>query len=95
MPIGYPLPPIPLGTRYGRLTVTGHVGTDDHNHARVAVSCACGTTRVVLAGNLRTGATSSCGCRRQFVARASMTELHAKRRFAATSARHTHTPELS
>jgi hypothetical protein len=86
MPVGYPLPPIPLGTRYGRLVVTGHVGTNDHGHPRVTASCDCGQARVVLAGNLRHGGTRSCGCVRKAVARASMTKLHTKRRFAANSA---------
>jgi hypothetical protein len=92
VPVGFPEPLIPLGMRYGRLTVTGHAGTNDHGHHRVAVRCDCGNTRVVLAGNLRHHKTASCGCIRRTVARAAMTALHQSRRCAAKSAHHTPSP---
>jgi len=83
MPVGHPEPPLAPGTRFGRLTVTGHHPANVHGHQRVSVRCDCGASRVVLAGNLRHGKTRSCGCIRVAVARTAMNLIHHKRRRVA------------
>jgi hypothetical protein len=75
VPAGYP-DPLPLGGRYGRLIICAYAGVDDHGHRLVSCKCDCGQTRVALAGNLRTGATSSCGCIRRALARDMMLAKH-------------------
>jgi hypothetical protein len=65
------------GMRFGRLVVIGH----DHAkrcgkrgyHQYWAVRCDCGTERVVGGYNLKSGRTTSCGCRLREVAAARLT----------------------
>jgi len=51
---------VAAGDRFGRWTVeSGEIG------GRVQCRCACGTVRSVNAGNLKSGASKSCGCLRK------------------------------
>lgn len=52
------------GQTFGRLTVVHHVGKtqDRQQNARWLCLCSCGHHVVTLAGNLKNGSTSSCGC---------------------------------
>lgn len=50
-----------VGSRYGRLTVTGEASPRGRNLV-VPVSCECGLAREVLKSNLVTGKSQSCGC---------------------------------
>lgn len=51
-----------IGERYGRLTVRKFHSRRGHKKLFVCV-CDCGTERVVYDSNLRSGHTTSCGCR--------------------------------
>lgn len=51
-----------LNRRFGKLTVVSE--TDRSMKRTVVVRCDCGTTKSVLASNLRSGKTASCGCNR-------------------------------
>lgn len=51
-----------VGTRVGRLVVTGQVGMNRRRLLVVSVACDCGRSKEVLATNLRAGHTRSCGC---------------------------------
>jgi hypothetical protein len=50
-----------LGQRFGRLTVTSHVGVRHGKH-HWACTCDCGGSATVPTGALRSGNTRSCGC---------------------------------
>jgi len=52
-------PPIPAGTRFGKLTVLSY-HTSHRSHCECA--CDCGKIKTVLAQSLKNGATKSCGC---------------------------------
>ena len=55
-----------IGQKFGRLTVVEKTGKDRHGNAQYTVLCSCGGSRdLVLAHNLRSGRTSSCGCARR------------------------------
>lgn len=49
------------GLKFGRLTVVSRAGTQGHNPVWNVI-CECGTRRVVQAGHLKNGTTTSCGC---------------------------------
>lgn len=53
---------VQIGNRYGRLVVISFEGRDISHHKRFKCACDCGGEKIVLAGNLKTGATKSCGC---------------------------------
>ena len=54
---------LPVGAKYGRLTVVENLGTDHTKHNRVMVECDCGSARkTVYASRIKSGATRSCGC---------------------------------
>jgi hypothetical protein len=57
-------PPVDLsGQRFGRLVVVGEPSLQgDGRHALWPCRCDCGGSKVVESGNLRRGATRSCGC---------------------------------
>lgn len=58
------------GQRFGRLIVVSRVENDKSGRARWLCKCDCGGQIVVSNGNLRTGASCSCGClRREHTAR--------------------------
>ncbi len=48
--------------KFGRLRVIGPAGTDHRGEWKWRCKCQCGNIVVVLGGNLRSGATTSCGC---------------------------------
>ncbi len=50
------------GERYGRFVVVGRSGSTNSGHALWLCRCDCGQERTVLASNLRSGRTVSCGC---------------------------------
>ena len=52
------------GQKFGRLTVVSMAGVNSFNQAKCLVECECGNSKVVLANNLRTGHSLSCGCSR-------------------------------
>lgn len=57
---------MPVGSSFGRLVTTAppvlRARSDGRNRSWVTVRCTCGTTKDVLAGNLLSGRTHSCGC---------------------------------
>lgn len=52
------------GRTYGRLTVIAPEGIDSNGSVLWRCECACGNTCMVPAGDLTSGSTVSCGCRR-------------------------------
>jgi len=73
-----PLRIIPIGTRYGRLTVVGAPfkpeGARDYF---VACACDCGERKAVRPSDLRSGDTRSCGClRKETAGRMNLTHGH-------------------
>lgn len=49
------------GKKFGRLLVIEYAGKR-HRQMLWECLCECGTTKIVLAGNLRSGSVGSCGC---------------------------------
>lgn len=59
--------PVPVGTRFGALTITGEVDAVHRFYGGgtvrlMVVRCDCGNERQVRLMNLRSGNTLSCGC---------------------------------
>lgn len=52
------------GRKFGRLRAREYLGNDKSGHARWRCTCACGNEVVVIATNLKTGNSKSCGCRK-------------------------------
>ena len=53
------------GQTFGQLVVKERAGTDKHRSALWRCQCSCGKEdHIVSASNLRSGATKSCGCKR-------------------------------
>ncbi len=61
------------GERFGRLVVLAREPNTPLGHAVWECRCDCGSRTVVLAGDLRSGATKSCGCLRSEIVRAKNT----------------------
>ena len=58
------------GDKYGRLTVISHVGKDHRKKHLWLCLCDCGNKKVVVADNLSSGKSNSCGClKAEFLAR--------------------------
>lgn len=51
-----------IGKRFGRLVVVEYRGSNAFQQSQYLCKCDCGKEKVVLAGNLTKGATTSCGC---------------------------------
>jgi hypothetical protein len=73
---------VPVGTRFDRVVTTGDVilrpRSDGRRRAYVPIRCDCGTERVVVAGNLLSGNTKSCGClHRERASQANLIHGHA------------------
>jgi hypothetical protein len=51
-----------VGQRFGKLTV---IARGENDKSRFICKCNCGTTTLVVGGNLRSGNTKSCGCLRK------------------------------
>jgi hypothetical protein len=80
-------PAVTPGDRFGRLLVAEHAGSRSGKR-RYLCHCDCGGIKTVTAGNLRSGNTTSCGCRhREEVAargRESAKHGHAAGKLSAT-----------
>jgi len=51
------------GRKFGFLDVIAYAGTDRHGRRKWRVQCEqCGRTKIVLAANLLSGQSKSCGC---------------------------------
>jgi hypothetical protein len=51
------------GRKFGALCVIAYAGTDRHGRRKWRVQCEqCGRTKIVLAANLLSGRSKSCGC---------------------------------
>lgn len=61
------------GRVFGRLTAQQRVGSSASGQALWRCLCACSKICIVAATNLKSGNTTSCGCRRREVARAAAT----------------------
>jgi len=53
---------IKSGEQFGRLTVIGMVGRNKWSMALFKCRCSCGNETIVIASNLNSGTTQSCGC---------------------------------
>ena len=51
-----------VGKRFGRLVVTGFVGTSGRDRYRAVCKCSCGNTKDIYVYSLLRGYTTSCGC---------------------------------
>jgi hypothetical protein len=56
------MPPIQVGTVFGRLTVIAEVERAPWGHRRWLSECECGNKSIATQPNLRSGKTLSCGC---------------------------------
>jgi hypothetical protein len=56
------LTPVPLGQKFGRLTVIGRTESTPSGKTRWKCRCDCGKITQSYASNLRCGRTKSCGC---------------------------------
>ena len=70
----------PSGTRYGRWMVIRDSGIKSLNNGSIyECQCDCGTIKSVLAKTLKNGTSTSCGCRKNEVAKvAHLTHQHQK-----------------
>jgi hypothetical protein len=72
------------GQTFSRLTVLAMSGRDRRGNALYRVLCTCGTEKVVLSSNLKSGASRSCGClRRELTGARFTTHARAQRKVAA------------
>jgi len=55
-------PSVSAGERYGRLIVVAEHGRTTAGKRTYACLCDCGTERIVIGNNLKTGTSTSCGC---------------------------------
>lgn len=55
------------GKRYGRLTVVKRVYKDEKKNSYWLCKCDCGNETIVIAANLKSGQSKSCGCLRKEV----------------------------
>lgn len=51
------------GLRFGRLAVVSYSHSDDRHRSFWLCKCDCGRNAIVMVSSLRTGNTTSCGCR--------------------------------
>lgn len=58
------------GLRYARLMGVYFSHTDRHGHCHWTFACDCGSMIVAHGGNVRSGATTSCGCRHREISAA-------------------------
>lgn len=58
------------GLRYARLLGVDFSHTDRHGHCHWLFACDCGTMIVAHGGNVRSGGTTSCGCRHREISAA-------------------------
>ena len=79
--------------RYGRLIVLGHKGKDQRNKHLWLCRCDCGNEKVVVADNLSSGKSKSCGCLRlEFLAKkGNQYGLYEDRELALLKIQYSHT----
>lgn len=53
-----------IGRRFGKLEVTELLPSDKNGQRRWLCRCDCGNTHVATTGNLKSGHTTNCGCRK-------------------------------
>lgn len=69
-----------IGTRYGRLVVTGRAPRNRHGGTMWLCQCDCGKEKAVAVTSLRKGLTTSCGCyHREAVGRMQRSDLIGQR----------------
>jgi hypothetical protein len=51
-----------IGKKYNRWTVLKYEGTNHLNKSQFLCRCDCGTEKIIVLGNLKTGQSKSCGC---------------------------------
>lgn len=61
---GKPLIELPIGKKFGRLTLLGRSNRRDPKTLWVSMRCDCSTVKDVNWGNVRNGSTKSCGCQK-------------------------------
>jgi hypothetical protein len=71
------------GCIFGALCVMAYAGTDRHGRRKWRVQCECGRSKTVLAANLLSGRSKSCGCIAYQKASARMTLLMLVERISA------------
>ena len=62
------------GQRYGRLVALSYEDHDRSGHALWRFACDCGSEVIAIGKNVRTGATSSCGCLHREISAARLLE---------------------
>ena len=67
-----------IGSKFGMLTVVSEVDRDKNSLRRYACKCDCGGSSIVLAGNLKKGNSTSCGCKRRDSSSKRMKTLNAR-----------------
>lgn len=55
------------GQKFGMMTVLELAGYTKHRLSKWKCICDCGTEKIVIGGNLKTGTTTSCGCHKALV----------------------------
>jgi hypothetical protein len=65
-----------IGQRFGKLVVTALLDERKHGQKVYACTCDCGRESFALAGNLRKGNSTSCGCSRKKTCSIRMTSLN-------------------
>jgi len=60
---------IPVGEKFGRLTVLGRVKRENKKNVEVECQCECGTIKIIRLCHLKGGNIKSCGCYMKEVAR--------------------------
>lgn len=69
------------GKRFGRLVIIGISSIGNYGHQYVNARCDCGVEKKVQIGNLTSGRTVSCGCRRREAKGRTVTHGHTRGRF--------------
>ena len=77
------------GKKFGDLRVIAYAGTDRHHRRTWRVYCerCCNDAKIVLAANLLSGRTKTCGCIARRKAHLRMKTLMLAEKFAATAAK--------
>lgn len=81
-----------IGDQYGRLTVVSHAGKDHRNKHLWLCKCACGNTKIIVADNLSSKKSKSCGClKTEFLSRSgNQFGLHLDRDVAMLKVQYSH-----
>ena len=81
-----------IGDQYGRLTVIAHAGKDHRGKHLWLCKCTCGNTKVVVADNLSSKKSKSCGClKTEFLSRSgNQYGLYSDREVATLKVQYSH-----